>query len=120
MSHIRGKQIGCAETLQDLRALTILLGIAVGARCQLLPSSDGRRGKVAFVGPVKEIPGVAGVPWVGVQLDEPTGKNDGSVEGTKYFDAGAKKRGVFVRAERIEVGHFPPLGIDEGEDMEEI
>lgn len=72
------------------------------------------------MGPVKDLPGVAGAPWVGVQLDEPTGKNDGSVAGTKYFVAGGKNRGVFVRAERIEIGNFPSLGLDEGEDMEEI
>ena len=91
--------------------------IEVGKRCQLLPDSDGRRGEVAFIGVVEQIPGTKG-PWVGVRLDEPTGKNDGSIEGTRYFET-KEKCGVFVRPERVEVGDFPAL--DElGEEMEEI
>jgi tubulin-folding cofactor B len=80
--------------------------VKVGARCRLLPDSDHRRGKVRFVGEVKEIPGVGA--WIGIELDEPTGKNDGSVKGTRYFECKAG-HGVFVRAERVEVGDFPVL-----------
>lgn len=91
-------------------------GIAVGKRCQLLPASDGRRGTVAYVGNVKEIPGLG--PWVGIALDEPTGKNDGSVDGERYFEC-RKNCGVFVRPERVEVGDFEVLD-DLGEEMEEM
>ena len=90
--------------------------IKVDCRCQLLPESDGRRGVVRFVGEVEEIPGVGA--WVGVELDEPTGKNDGSVRGKWYFECKAN-HGVFVRSERVEVGDFPVL--DEfAEDDEEF
>ncbi|KAK5688110.1 hypothetical protein LTS10_000088 [Elasticomyces elasticus] len=88
--------------------------IKVGARCQL---SDARRGEVKFLGDVVEIPSGVGA-WVGVQLDEPTGKNDGSVKGTRYFECVAN-HGVFVRPERIEVGDFPVLD-DFAEDDEEF
>lgn len=89
--------------------------IAVGARCRLLPeATDARRGEVKFVGEVPEIPGIGA--WVGVQLDEPTGRNDGSVKGTRYFE-GKANCGVFVRAERVEVGEFGVL--DEFADAED-
>lgn len=92
-------------------------GIAVGRRCRV-GSDDGRRGEVRYVGEVREIAGGAG-PWVGVQLDEPVGKNDGSISGTRYWgEESALKHGVFVRADRVEVGDYPVL--DDLEDMEEI
>ncbi len=49
------------------------------------------------------------------------GKNDGSVAATgeRLFTCGTN-RGVFVRAERVEVGEFPELGLEsEGEEAEE-
>lgn len=80
--------------------------IKLDARCRLLPDSDHRRGAVKFIGDIPEIPGVGA--WIGVQLDEPTGKNDGTVKGTRYFDC-TSNCGVFVRPERVEVGDFPVL-----------
>ncbi|RFU32699.1 hypothetical protein B7463_g3652, partial [Scytalidium lignicola] len=77
-------------------------GIELGKRCRV-GGEDSRRGVVMYVGEVPEIPGAIG-KWVGVRLDEPVGKNDGSVEGK--------------RPERVEVGDWPVL--DDLEDMEEI
>ena len=85
-------------------------GIKQGLRCRILPSNDHRRGVVSFVGQVPDIPGVGA--WIGVTLDEPTGKNDGSVNGTRYFSC-APKSGVFLRAERVEIGDFPELSLDD-------
>ncbi|KAI1431752.1 CAP Gly-rich domain-containing protein [Xylaria sp. CBS 124048] len=92
-------------------------GIEVGKRCRL-GGDDARRGEIKFVGEVKEIPGILGA-WIGVHLDEPVGKNDGSINGTRYWGAPSElKHGVFVRPERVEVGDWPAL--NDLEDMEEI
>ncbi|KAF2180254.1 hypothetical protein K469DRAFT_673080 [Zopfia rhizophila CBS 207.26] len=104
---------------QKLRALEREIeerGLTLSCRVRLLPESDARRGTVSYIGPVPEIPGLGA--WIGVALDEPTGKNDGSVKGKKYFECG-KSHGVFVRPERCEAGDFPPLDMGD-EDMEEL
>ncbi|KAB8067602.1 CAP Gly-rich domain-containing protein [Aspergillus leporis] len=107
--------------------------IALSKRAIILPSSPPhvRRGTVRFVGPVPSIPypgveaqGVdSGVLplWVGIELDEPTGKNDGSVNGKRYFTC-PDKTGVFIKPEKVEIGDFPPLGLDDFDDetLEEI
>lgn len=92
-------------------------GIEVGKRCRV-GGDDSRRGEIKYVGEVKEIPGSIGA-WIGVHLDEPVGKNDGSIGGTRYWGTeSALKHGVFVRPERVEAGDWPVL--DDLEDMEEI
>lgn len=96
--------------------LTETTGLSLSCRVRLLPESDARRGTVSYIGPVPEIPGI-GV-WIGVTLDEPTGKNDGSVKGKRYFECG-NNCGVFVRPERCEAGDFPALDLGD-EDMEEL
>lgn len=83
---------------------------------RLLPESDDRRGTISYIGPVPEIPGIGS--WIGVTLDEPTGKNNGSVKGKQYFEC-SDNYGVFVRPERCEAGNFPPLDLGD-EDMEEL
>ncbi len=58
-------------------------GIEVGKRCRV-GGEDERRGEIMYVGDVEEIPGGAG-KWIGVKLDEPVGKNDGSLAGKRYW-----------------------------------
>ncbi|KAK2624352.1 hypothetical protein QTJ16_006302 [Diplocarpon rosae] len=91
--------------------------IEVGQRCRV-GADDSRRGEVMYVGEVEEISGSLG-KWIGVKLDEPAGKNDGSLKGKRYWGKeGDPKSGVFVRPERVETGTFPV--IDDLEDMDEI
>ncbi len=92
-------------------------GIEVGKRCRV-GTDDSRRGEVMYVGEVAQIPGGHG-KWIGVKLDEPVGKNDGSIGGKRYWGKDGDSRfGVFVRPERVEVGEWPP--IDDLDDMEEL
>lgn len=76
--------------------------MAVGNRCSVAPGD--RRGEVAYLGLVE---GLAEGYWVGVRLDEPLGKGDGSKNGKRYFDAPAGY-GSFVRPDLVTVGDFPP------------
>lgn len=63
--------------------------IAVGQTVQL---TDGRRATVRFVGLTHFSQG----EWVGVELEDDSGKNDGAVQGERYFDCTMGK-GMFVR-----------------------
>lgn len=96
--------------------------IAVGRRCRLISAASGdtqeRRGEVKFVGEVPEIKG-SQLYWVGVELDEPLGKNDGTIQGKRYFQAKAN-HGSLVKPCSVEVGDFPEIDIFADDDEEEL
>ncbi|KAL8625698.1 hypothetical protein ACOMHN_043973 [Nucella lapillus] len=56
-----------------------------------------RKGSVRFIGEAQFAPGV----WFGVELDQPAGKNNGSVAGVQYFSC-RPKHGVFAPLSRIQ------------------
>lgn len=53
-------------------------------------------GQIAYIGETQFAPG----EWAGIVLDQPIGKNDGSVSGVRYFQC-EPKRGVFSRLTRL-------------------
>nr|XP_043878612.1 dynactin subunit 1a isoform X6 [Solea senegalensis] len=61
-------------------------------------TGKGQRGTVAYIGATLFASG----KWVGVILDEPKGKNDGTVQGKRYFNC-QENHGIFVRQSQIQV-----------------
>lgn len=41
-----------------------------------------------------------GGTWIGIELDTPTGKNDGTVQDIQYFSC-KQKHGIFVRFDKL-------------------
>jgi dynactin 1 len=73
----------------------------VGALVQL---SDGREGVIRYYGETDFSAGI----WVGVELATNSGKNDGSVQGRRYFNCEMGK-GMFLKPPAVTVtGEAPP------------
>ena len=68
--------------------------LRVGSRVEVI--GKGHRGTVAYVGATLFATG----KWVGVILDEAKGKNDGTVQGRKYFTCD-EGHGIFVRQSQV-------------------
>ncbi|KAJ2841363.1 hypothetical protein IWW36_006282, partial [Coemansia brasiliensis] len=71
-----------------------LAGAAIGQTVEV----QGSRGIIRFSGPTEFASG----RWLGIELDRPQGKNDGSVQGKRYFEC-APMHGVFVRSSQVKV-----------------
>ena len=91
--------------------------LVVGARCAVLPGE--RRGTVRYLSDTspQEQEDVSLLLteatdevalWVGVELDEPLGRNDGSVKGRVLFVC-EPNRGVLVRQKNVVVGDYPEI-----------
>lgn len=93
------KQLAIAENeklVQDMK---------VGSRCRVLNIMSERRGVIRYVGKIEELDKGESV-WVGIEFDEPVGKNDGLIGDVRVFQA-RPKHGSFVRPKQVEVGDFP-------------
>ena len=63
---------------EEMESASEVVDIPVGSRCEVESTEEGlhKRGTVRYVGKTKF--GQNGTIWVGVEYDEPFGKNDGS------------------------------------------
>ncbi|CAN9502001.1 unnamed protein product [Ophioblennius macclurei] len=76
--------------------------VKVGSLVEVI--GKGQRGTVAYIGTTLFASG----KWVGVILDEAKGKNDGTVQGKRYFTC-EESHGIFVRQSQIQL-------VDDGAD----
>ncbi len=108
------------ESLEDIEAR-----YKVGNRCECKPGA--RRGEIKYIGYANgqglvDSAGKIHMPqvWIGVQFDEPVGKNDGSAKGKRFFTCG-KNYGAFLKPHLVQVGDFPekdPFASDDDEEEE--
>ncbi|NWV69053.1 CLIP4 protein, partial [Malurus elegans] len=75
------------------RAMLLSLGLKLGDRVVI---AGQKVGTLRFCGPTEFASG----QWAGVELDEPEGKNNGSVGKVQYFKC-APKRGIFAPLSKI-------------------
>ncbi|XP_030841615.1 dynactin subunit 1 isoform X2 [Strongylocentrotus purpuratus] len=70
--------------------------VKIGTRVEII--GKGWLGKVAFVGTTTFATG----KWIGVALDEPKGKNNGTVQGKKYFTC-PDNHGILIRQSQVKI-----------------
>lgn len=70
---------------------------------QAIELSDGRNATIRYLGR----PHFAAGDWVGVELEDGSGKNDGSVQGQRYFEC-PPGHGMFVKPTAISVEEDEP------------
>ena len=70
--------------------------IQLGVACVVQLSTGPQAGLVSYIGPTEFADGT----WIGVSLETPVGKNDGSVKGVRYFRC-KKRHGVFVKHDKL-------------------
>lgn len=63
---------------------------------QTVETSDGRNGTIRYIGSISAAQG----QFIGLELSEPNGKNDGSVRGERYFTC-KPEHGLFIRPNSI-------------------
>ncbi|GAA5813625.1 hypothetical protein MFLAVUS_007108 [Mucor flavus] len=73
---------------------TLSSELKVSARAQV----QGKIGTIRFVGTTSFQTG----KWVGIELDDPQGKNSGVVQGKRYFEC-KTNHGVFVRPSQVKI-----------------
>lgn len=93
LRHALGSEPPTSVALERMCTPPAWFTICVGCR---VVTELGAEGVVQFKGAVRRKPGL----WIGIALDLPQGKNDGSAGNVRYFSC-APKHGIFARAEKL-------------------
>lgn len=94
-----------------------LATIHINDRCRVINIEGERRGTVRFVGKIGHLDG-GKQDWVGIEFDEPVGKNNGDIDGVQLFTC-RPNHGSFVKPKQVEVGDFPELDPFAEDDSDE-
>ncbi|XP_076261045.1 kinesin heavy chain 73 isoform X3 [Rhynchophorus ferrugineus] len=90
----RVSSCGSRIDLNKISDIPVPEWVAIGESVLIRPYNSS--GVIAYIGETEFAAGT----WIGVELDAPKGKNDGSVSGVKYFTC-KPKHGMFVRADKL-------------------
>ncbi|XP_066259078.1 kinesin-like protein KIF13A isoform X2 [Euwallacea similis] len=90
----RHSNFGSRADLSKFSDVPVPEWVVLGESVLIRPYNSS--GVVAYIGGTEFASG----NWIGVELDAPKGKNDGSVGGVRYFTC-KPKHGMFVRADKL-------------------
>lgn len=94
----------------------VITNMQLGDRCRTINIEGERRGTIKYIGKIPQLDQGEG-NWVGVEFDEPVGKNNGLINGQTYFQC-KPKYGSFLRPNKVDVGDYPELDIFDDDDDE--
>ncbi|CAI5755555.1 unnamed protein product [Candida verbasci] len=90
--------------------------MSIGDRCRIINIEGERRGCIKFIGRIEYLDKGENY-WIGIEFDEPVGKNSGYMGGKKLFDC-KPNHGSVVKPKQVEVGDFPELDPFDDDDEE--
>ena len=98
MRNSLGGASGIAKELLNSRSSSAVIELACGIRVTTGTGSSIKKGEIKFIGETQFASG----EWIGIVLDCPDGKNDGSVGDVTYFSC-APLHGLFVKRAQVKV-----------------
>ncbi|KAL1492379.1 hypothetical protein ABEB36_010633 [Hypothenemus hampei] len=90
----QNNSFGSRPDLSKMSDVPVPEWVVLGESVLIRPYNSS--GVVAYIGGTEFASGT----WIGVELDAPKGRNDGSVGGVRYFSC-KSKHGMFVRADKL-------------------
>lgn len=96
--HLGTCRYRCTFVRHDTPGMELKIGQTVEVRLER-PRVATHRGVIRYIGPVA-VPGQEGIEFVGIELPTPTGKNDGSAQGERYFQC-TPLHGLFVGSDKV-------------------